>query len=320
MQRAGKADVRHLEPFKDIVTIARAGSIRKAAEILNISSTALNRRLLAMEEDFGVQIFERLPKGLRLSSSGELVIRHMRNQLSQHDYLVSQIDNLSGLRRGHVSIACSQALLPHFLPEQIAAFRRVHPDVTFSVHLRDRGMAEGALQDHSADIAVVLEPMNLSVFQSVLSVGQQIWCLMRESHPLAAKETIRLGECSEYPVALPEGSYGVRFLMDRTLMTSVFGLKPVIEADSFEFLRGITEYEDVLTFHIPISLPSRPPAGLTYRPLDSRDVEQGRLSVGYLKGRTLPVAAATFLEHVCSALGNRFGEGAESSSAGSGYS
>lgn len=300
--------MRHLDPFRDIVTIARAGSIRKAAEILNSSPTALNRRLLAMEEDFGVKIFERLPKGLRLSSSGELIIRHMRNQLLQHDYLVSEIDSLSGLRRGHVSIACSQALLPHFLPEQIATFRKAHPDVTFSVRLRDRGMAESALQDHSADIAIVLEPMNLSVFQSELSVPQPILCLMRETHPLAAKETVRLGDCSEHPIALPETSYGVRFLMDRALLTAVFGLRPVIEADSFEFLRGLAEHEDVLTFHIPVSLPARPPSGLVYRPLDGRDVGEGRLSVGYLKGRMLPVAAASFQEQVCRALNDRFGD------------
>lgn len=312
--------MQHLDPFKDIVTIARAGSIRKAADALNISSTALNRRLLAMENDFGVKIFERLPKGLRLSSAGELIVRHMRNQLAQHDHLVSQLDNLSGLRRGHVSVACSQALLQHFLPEQVAAFRAAHPDVTFNVHLRDRGMAESALQDHSADIAIVLEPMNMSVFQSEISVGQQIWCLMRETHPLAANKTIRLGDCSEYRVALPEATYGVRFMMDRTLMSAVFGLKPVIEADSFEFLRSITEYEDVLTFHIPISLPARPPKGLVYRPLDPRDVEEGRLSVGYLRGRTLPVAAASFLEQVCNALRVRFGAAADPSLSGSGYS
>ncbi len=298
--------MRHLAPLMDIVTIARAGSIRKASEMLNISATALNRRLLAMEEDFGVQIFERLPKGLRISSSGELIIRHMRHQLSQHENLLSQIDNLSALRRGHVSIACSQALLPRFLPEQISEFRRVHPDVTFSVQLRDRGMAETALQDHSADLAIVLEPINLSVFHKKLSVYQPIWCLMRETHPLAAKDTIRLADCSQYPVALPESNYGVRFLMDKTFMRAMFGLNLVIEADSFEFLRSLVEFEDVLTFHIPISLSATPPPGLVYRPLDPRDVEGGQLSIGYLRGRTLPVAAESFLSHLCAVLLNRF--------------
>jgi hypothetical protein len=142
---------------------------------------------------------------------------------------------------------------------------------------------------------------------------------MRETHPLAAKETIRLGDCTEYAVALPEEGYGVRFLMDRTLMSAVIGLMPVVEADSFEFLRGLSEYEDLLTFHIPISLPARPPKGMTYRPLDGRDVETGRLSVGYLKGRTLPVAVASFLDHVCRALSGRFGDEVNPSSVGSGY-
>lgn len=299
--------MRHLAPLKDIVTIARAGSIRKASEILCISSTALNRRLLAMEEDFGVLIFERLPRGLRLSSSGELILQHMQNQLSEHEHLCSQIVDLSGLRRGHVSIACSQALLPHFLPQQISSYRKAHPDVTFSVHLRDREAAEIALQGHSADLAIVLEPVNLSVFHNVLSVHQPIWCLMRETHPLAKNEMIRLSDCSQYPVALPESNYGVRYLIDRALMRGSFAINMVIEADSFEFLRGLALYEDLLTFHIPISLPVRPSEGLVYRPLDPRDVEAGRLSVGYLRGRNPPVAVVRFMEQICGDLTDRFG-------------
>lgn len=300
--------MRHLSPFRDIVTIARAGSIRKASEILCISSTALNRRLLAMEEDFGVLIFERLPKGLRLSSSGALILQHMQRQISEHEHLCSQLADLSGLRRGHVSIACSQALLPHFLPEQISKFRKTYPDVTFSVHLRDREAAEIALQGNHADLAIVLEPVNLSVFQNVLSVNQPIWCLMRETHPLAAKEMIRLDDCSQYPVALPESSYGVRYLIDRALMRSSSSINMIIEADSFEFLRGLALYEDLITFHIPISLPVRASEGLAYRPFDPRDVEAGRLSVGYLRGRNLPVAAERFLEQICDDLTARFGQ------------
>ena len=54
---------RQLAPLTFIEAIARAGSIRKAAETLSITSTALNRRVLALEDELGVQIFERLPRG-----------------------------------------------------------------------------------------------------------------------------------------------------------------------------------------------------------------------------------------------------------------
>lgn len=197
-------------------------------------------------------------------------------------------------------------MLPHFLPEQVAAFRRHHPEVTFAVHLRDRGQAEAALQDQSADLAIVLEPFDLGSFETVLAVRQPVWCLMRETHPLAAQETIRLEDCLRHPVALPEAAYGVRFLMDRGAMRRMFGANRVIEADSFEFLRGIAAHEDVLTFHIPISLPQVLPPGLTCRPLDPRDVQEGELSVGHLRHRSLPVAVASFMDQVCAALSARF--------------
>ena len=112
--------MRHQLPLRYIDAVARAGSIRKAAERLAITSTALNRRILALEDELGVQVFERLPNGVRLSAAGELLIHHVRNQLADMERVKSQIADLRGERRGHVSIACSQALMPFFLPEQVA--------------------------------------------------------------------------------------------------------------------------------------------------------------------------------------------------------
>ena len=134
--------MRHLLPLRYIDAVVRAGSIRKAAEALSITSTALNRRILTMERELGVPIFERLPRGVRLSTAGEILIQHVRTQLSDMERVKSQIADLSGVRRGHISIACSQALMPVFLPEQIALYRREHPAVTFRVLRRDREVAE----------------------------------------------------------------------------------------------------------------------------------------------------------------------------------
>ena len=108
--------MKHLLPLKYIDAVADAGSIRQAAERLAITSTALNRRVIAMEEELGVPIFERLPRGVRLSTAGEILVHHIRSQISDFERVKSQIADLSGERRGHVSIACSQALLPYFLP------------------------------------------------------------------------------------------------------------------------------------------------------------------------------------------------------------
>ena len=150
--------MRHLQTFRMIDEVARSGSIRRAAEDMNITASALNRRILAFEQEFGAPIFERLPRGVRLNTAGELLIQHYRDVRSDLARVQSQVADLSGARRGHVTIACSQALIPYFLPRQIARYRADHPGVTFSVQVRDRAAASRHLTDYSTAPPLVFEP------------------------------------------------------------------------------------------------------------------------------------------------------------------
>ena len=207
--------MRHLSIYRNVDVVSKVGSIRQAAELLAITPSALNRQILGLEEELGVPIFERLARGVRLSTAGELLIHHIRNQLSDLDRVQSQIADLSGVRRGHVSIACSQALLPYFLPQQIEVYRKEHPGVTFSVSVRDREAAEQALRDYAVDVAIIFEPVHLADCQTLLIAKQTIHAIMSKEHPLARRKTVKLEQCVDYPLALPSLPYGVRALMEQ---------------------------------------------------------------------------------------------------------
>lgn len=299
--------MRHLLTLRFIDAVAKAGSIRRAAETLAITSTALNRRILAIEEDLGVEIFERFPRGVRLSAAGEILIHHIRSQLSDIERVKSQIADLSGERRGHVAIACSQALVPYFLPEQISTYRQDHPAVTFDVLVRDRAAAEQSLIDISADLAIVFEPVRLSEFQILLTIRQPVHAVMRPDHPLASSESLRLRDCVRFPIALPTAPYGVRHLMELAVRKTSLELQPALESDSFEFLRHYARSENILSFQLPIGLPSLDNEdGTVNRPIDVRDVPAGFLYFGQLRGRTLPVAAARFAQQMQETFVRRF--------------
>ena len=294
--------MKHLLPLTYINAVSKAGSIRKAAKTLAITSTALNRRILAMEEELGVPIFERLARGVRLTTAGEILIHHFREQLTDMERVKSQIADLTGERRGHISIACSQALLSFFLPEQIALYRKEHPAVTFSVLLRDRAAAEQALTDFSADLLLVFEPIRLFEFQTLLNIRQPLYAVMAKDHPLAARRSLRLRECLQFPLALPTEEFGVRQLLEAAIRRTSLSLDPVVVSDSFEFLRSHTIAEDIIAFQIPIGLPRNDDnSKIVSRPVAAQDVPAGLLYFGQLRGRTMPVAAARFahqmLEH-----------------------
>jgi|TARA_B110000902_G_scaffold60210_1_gene70929 DNA-binding transcriptional LysR family regulator len=298
--------MRHLQPLEYFNAIVAAGSIRKAAETLSITSTALNRRLLAIEEELGVDLFERVPKGVQLSAAGEILLLHIREQIADMARVKSQISDLKGERRGHVAIACSQAILTSFLPVEISKYRSQHPFVTFSVQVRDRAAAEDALLDRSADLALVFEPVQLADFQTLLAVKQSVWVLMPKDHPLAHKPILRMRECLRFPVGLPTKQYGVRHILEASARRISLNLAPVVESDSFDYLRYQAAEEGIITFQIEIGLPlNLESIGLVACKLDERDVPDGMLYVGQLKGRTLPVAGAKFANQILAALAQR---------------
>ena len=67
--------MRALVNLEYVDAIARSGSIRRAADVLSITPSALHRRLLSIEDELEVQIFERLPRGVRLNAAGEILIQ-----------------------------------------------------------------------------------------------------------------------------------------------------------------------------------------------------------------------------------------------------
>lgn len=291
-----------LSPLTYLDVIARAGSIRRAAEILSITSTALNRRLLALESELGSQLFERLSRGVRLSSAGEVLVDHVRRQNAEVERVLSQMSELRGERHGRVVIACSQAFLPYFLPAQIAAFRQSHPGVVFTVLRREREAAERALLDHSADIAMVVEPVSLSVINAVARFSQHVHAVVRTAHPLAAFPIVRLDDCLRFPVGLPTADHGVRQLFDLAVALTRKSPTIAVESDSFDFLRNYRADSDIVTFQMPIGLPNTTGETFVHRPIDQRDLQPAEIFVGHLWGRSLPSAAASFLDQVAAAI------------------
>jgi DNA-binding transcriptional LysR family regulator len=295
--------MRHLTTLRYIDEVARIGSIRKAAETLAITPSALNRRILMFEDELGAPIFERLARGVRLNTAGEILIHHIRHQISDMERVRSQLADLSGVRRGHVSIACPQPLLRYFLPREIEFYREDHPAVTFDVYVRNGLLAEQALFEHTADIALLFEPPQLADFQTVLTIHQPVYAVLAADHPLAKRKTLRLGECLEYPLAMPPAPNSLRLLLENLAARTGTNLNPVVQSDSYEFLLNYGQKGQVISFYFPIGLPTEGQLeNRVSKPIDKRDIPPVFLYFGHLKNRVLPVAAARFTDQ----LTNRF--------------
>ena len=295
--------MKHLKTFSLIEAVVRAGSIRKASEDMNITASALNRRIQGFEQEFGSAIFERLPRGMRLNPAGELLMQHILSQRTDLARVLSQVADLTGERRGHVSIACSQALLPYFLPQQIAAYRAEHPGVTFTVNVRDREQAESDLAAFRCDLALVFEPVHMVEFEVMHALPQVVHAVFRSDNTLARKSELRLRDCMSQKLVLPSSQYGVRHLLELAAARKGYLLTPVVETESFELIRHFVSHENAVGFQIPVGLNPHERSGIAHRPLSDKDLPAGQLILGQRKGRVLPVASGKFSQQIIEALG-----------------
>ncbi len=291
-----------LRIYRYVDAIARTGSMRKASELMAISPSALNRQIIALEEELGEPVFERLGRGVRLTTAGELIVHHFRRHLADTEALKSRIADLSGLRRGHVNVACGQAALPFFMPEQITSYQADFPNVTFRVVNLDGRAAAQALQTYEVDVAVTFEALPPSDFQVIGSIPQEIFAFMPVDHPLARVDRVKLSDCLEYPLALPTDSYSVSVALRQIANRSSYSLHPVVEAESYVLLQNFARMRGAIAFELQIGLPGGFDTGLVAKPLHLPGGAGVVLNVVQRRGRALPVAAARFAQQMVDTL------------------
>lgn len=295
--------MKHLRILDYVDEVARAKSIRKAAETLNVTASAVNRRIADLEIELGAPLFERLPRGVRLTSAGEVFVNYLRKQNGEVERMKSHIEDLKGLRRGTIRVACSQALALEFLPKAIADFRKTHPLVEFDVKVVDHEYAMTALANFEVDLILVYRPPYMANFHPLITLEQRLVVLMAKDHPLAEKRKVRLRDCAAYPVALAERSIGGRQLLEDAVTRSGVKLKIAAESNSFEMLRGLVIHAGLISFQIRIgTMPEGNKLGIVARDIDDRDVPSANLVFGRLRDRNLPVATAVFAERVIASL------------------
>lgn len=285
--------------------VARAGSIRKAAERLNIVSSAVNRRILDIERDVGAQLFERLPRGVRLTPAGEVFIAYARSQLAELERMRSEIEALDGLKRGKIRLAVIEAASADFFPRLIADFQQRYPKVAFEATVCGREEVVQRVLNFEADLGLALNPPVESKFRPLMVVEQRVQALVDANHPLALKESVRVLDCLDYPVALPAPSLGGRVLLDTFLAHSSLDIDPALESNSFEMMRNFARQTGGVCFQVEIGAPScncddvSPLSNeLVALPLMDPRLPVGKLVLGMHHDRALPVAAARFAQEV----------------------
>lgn len=182
--------------------VAELGSIRKAATSLHVASSAVNRQILKLEGELGVPLFERQSTGVRLTSAGELLLRHVADTLNDFDRLRSEIDELRGKKTGLVRIVALVGIMSDFLPRAVVAFREKYPAIDFQLNTAGPEQIVEDVLAGRADIGVNFTDVSYGGFSLITEAPSPQGAIVPGGHKFTKRRRISLTELATEPLVL----------------------------------------------------------------------------------------------------------------------
>jgi len=188
-----------LSDLKLIVCIADAGSITHGARHASLAVGSASERLKSMEEDSGVKLFFRHPRGVSLTEAGEILVRHAREILSRQERLKAELGAYVKGVRGKVRLYANTSAMAEFLPARLAKWLSEHPDMTIELEERtsadiinciSNGIAEAGLVSDAVDAReLTLEPI----------ADDRLALIVPATHPLGIRDNVTLLDAINEP-------------------------------------------------------------------------------------------------------------------------
>jgi DNA-binding transcriptional LysR family regulator len=299
----------HATVLKYIEQVARHGSIRKAADALNVASSAVNRQVLRLEAEIGAPLFERRRNGVRPTAAGEILLRHVRETQAGFQRARAEIANLEGTLSGEVRIVSLESLLVRFLPAVVQEMAARYPQVTFTLLNVDPSQISEELRSERNDFGVLFADKRHRGFETVAELRTAVGALMRPDHPLARRRRVTLTECARYPVVMLYDRWLLDAIMATEFTQSGAQLSPRVVSNSLEFMRQIIKAGLGIGFFTPLGFLEEIRRGeLVHVPLGERGLAGSRIAILAPRHRDLSPAARVMVEHVRARLGALAGE------------
>lgn len=185
------------------IAVAKTGSLRKAADQLFISVSAVHRQIVLAEEELGVALFERLPNGLKLTLAGELLYADLRNWQKEFQITQKRLNEIQGIQRGSIDFGMLAALSGSFVSAVMQSIVQQYPWINFKVRILDSDRIADLVINAELDFGLILNPKHQHQLQISAFIEMPLGFVIPKQHHLAHKEKIYFSDTLDINHILP---------------------------------------------------------------------------------------------------------------------
>ena len=229
-----------LRQLEYVIEIIDSGmSVTAASEKMFTSQPGISSQVKLLEEELGVQIFERNGKLIDgLSPAGKTIVDDFRKILSLVDNVQKQAADFADPDKGTLSIATTHTQARYVLPKVISQFREKYPKVALQIHQGTPEQIAAMTASGEADIGIATEALEL--FSDLLLLPCYRWnrCVMvPKGHPLAQEDMLTVEAIAKYPVITYVFGVADRSVINKAFKNKNLDLDVVLTAADAEVIK-----------------------------------------------------------------------------------
>ena len=231
----------NLELYRVFYTVAKCGSLTKAAEELYISQPAVSQSIKQLESQLGVRLFNRTHRGMELSAQGgKMIFSEVERALSLLNAAENRVAEMQTAATGLIRIGASDTIFEYFLADKIVEFHEKYPAVKIELMADFTPDTIEKLKANRCDVAFVNLPIEvdaeLTLHGNCMRLND-IFIVGEKYKDLANKGTMSLSKLKEYPLILMDKNTVARRSLENFLGAHGVELTPSIEVGGWDLMK-----------------------------------------------------------------------------------
>ena len=165
------------------------GSVRAAGDKLDMNPSVVSRQIAKLEEELAIPLLERHGRGVKPTEAGQMLVDYHRQHVSYQDDVVSKVQELRGLERGHIDLVLGEGFVSDLMAEPLQGFWRRYPGLTVTLSLAGTNEVLRRVAEDTAHIGLVYNPPVTPGIRSRAAIRQPM-CVI--TTPAASQEFARV--------------------------------------------------------------------------------------------------------------------------------
>ncbi|WCJ58840.1 LysR family transcriptional regulator [Fontisphaera persica] len=232
-----------IESLKVFCDLAETESFTKAAQINNVTQSAVSQQISSLERQFNSLLIERSKKKFRLTREGEVLYEYSKQIIQTYDSLYSKLQEIKDIISGTIRVATIYSIGLHDLPPYLKKFLKAYPTVNVHVEYRRANQVYEDVISNVVDLGLVAYASKDNKLE-VVNLRKDILVLIcHPQHPLAKNKTVRLKDLAGQKFIAFEPDIPTRRAVDKILKEHDVEVQVVMEFDNIETVKRAVEID-----------------------------------------------------------------------------